>query len=186
MGSGTRSASDASIWQPIRVLASTRLGLMLRHKSVRRLLALVQTLLLAYFVGMAYLFLWLGGSVARFESHTRYWAWNAAFVVLFAAGVCVLVSGIVVFMLESAGQSRVRHWMLMICAVGYLGVALLLFTSFGLSLSADLSGETAAATIAWYAVALCLVLPTGVSALVQMVVARDGTKLSSGRSACDS
>jgi len=174
------------ICQPIRVLASTRLGSLLCRKMVRRLLALVQLFLLVYFVAMAYLFLWLGGSVARFESDGRSLAWDALFVVLFVAGVCVLVSGIVAFWLEPAKLPRVRRWMLLACAVGHSGAVLLLLTSFGLSLVVGGPGQRAAANIAWYSIALCLLLPTGVSALVQMVGTGNGTRLSPGRSACDS
>lgn len=153
---------------------------------VRRLLALVQLLLLAYLVGMAYLFLWVGGSVTRFESDTRSLAWGTVSAVLLVAGTGVLGSGIIVFLLEPARPSRVRYCMLMVCAIGHSGAALLLLTSFGLSLIVGVPGEKAAANIAWYLISLCLLLPTGLSALVQMVGARDRIKLSPGRSACDS
>lgn len=170
----------------IRFLSRTRLSTVLCHKLVRRLLALVQLFLVVYFVAMAYLFLWLGGSVARFESDTRSLAWSTASGVFFVVGVCVLVSGIVAFWLEPAKLPRARRWMLLACAVGHSGAVLLLIASFGLSLVVGGPGQKAAANIAWYLIALCLLLPSGLSALVQMAGARDGARLSPGRSACDS
>lgn len=138
------------------------------HRAFRRLLAIVQMLLLFYFGSLAFLFLWLGRSMTEFDDQRLPLAWRVVIAVVIVAGVCVLISGIVAFWLESDKLPRARYWMLLACAAGNSGIALLLVASLGLSLMTRSFSEPAAMHIAWHAIALCLLLPTSMSALVQM------------------
>ena len=153
-------------------LEHTKLGAAIGHRTFRRLLAMVQMLLLVYFGSLTFLLLWLGRSMTEFDDQRIPPAWSVAIAVVIIAGVCILISGIVAFWLEPNKLPRARYWMLLACAAGNSGTALLLVASLGLSLMTRSFSESAAMHIAWHAIAICLLLPTSMSALVQMSQAR--------------
>ncbi len=150
-----------------RRFAHTALGTWLYNLWVRRLLASVQFLLLVYFVAMAYLFVWIGRDTDVVEPQRLQSMLNVVLLALFVAGILVLLAGICAFMLKAEWLRGMRYWMLQACVFGHFGAVMLVIASFGLSFIERNSTESLAMQVAWHTMLLCLLLPTGMSALVQ-------------------